>query len=82
MKILTTSDLGHVSGGDDDGGSCGPSWSDADSAAYANGISYTLTNPEAAAAATYLTWIFNNSQNPLGGSPTYYNGMGDFYSPQ
>jgi hypothetical protein len=83
MRILTTSDLSYVSGGDSWGGtpegqaSYSGNTGDSDggeAAAFASGIAYTLDNPYAAAAA-YLYQLYQNSQNYQ--TVPYSNPMGD-----
>ena len=81
MRILTTSDLDYVSGGDSWGGTSdgqasygGDGGDSGEGAAYAAGIAYTLDNPYAAAAA-YLYQMYRNSQNYQ--TVPYSNPMGD-----
>ena len=80
MRIMTTSDLSYVSGGESWGGtsegqaSYGGGGDGGEAAAFASGIAYTLDNPYAAAAA-YLYQMYRNPQNYQ--TVPYSNPMGD-----
>ena len=85
MKILTTSDLSYVSGGDDGGCSanvdnCTPAQVEA--TRYAQGIATTIDSAGftsiVEAAAAYARWLTQNGQTVPPAAPNYYNGMGDF----
>ena len=80
MKILTTSDLAYVSGSNAQDTTSGSfnsggqdSTADNGSAAFANGIAYTLDNPYAALLA-YLYQMYRNSGNYA--TVPYSNPMG------
>lgn len=81
MRILTTSDLAYISGGDD--GSCGSDGScgnDGDGGAFAEGLDFIMENPFLAAFAEAFNAVIDgvNSGSLGAADASGYNSMGDF----